>query len=376
MKEDDRGYGFSILFPEWLISAATLIGGPITGFLLIHKNFLELRDYAAARRALVIGYPAILAYYALVSWISYRFYGMEFAGYAKIIPPVALQAVIVFSQRDKLMEFLAGGALRQSVFSAGKYVLYGSLVEAALCGAAVRMLPNMRGEKTVTGASHHELYYSGMDEKEAAALADDLVSVDHFAGPRQVFLRAEKEANGYRLFFPIKRSAIGDLESLSYYSLLLEDLEALHGKPMRGCFMDNAYALKDTVCFDKAAVPRLAFARNRKLAASKEVLAKVEEETDYFIALFEEASGKKKQVISFERVPTLYIFAANGIGFPAPDHLTHKVIESYGGEENAELALRILGNAFRGIEWRKADNLWLEYLPVLRQVRRNLESML
>lgn len=368
-------YGFSKLFTELKITLACLLGGPIAGFILLQKNFLELREYDKARKTLVFVIAAILLYYPLLYWLTYRYYGMDFPAYAKLIPPVLVEGALILYQRARLSEFLRGGAVRESLFASTKYNLAGLVLEAAFFVAAQNLLPNMRGDKVRQGAGRHELFFQGMDRKEAQDLASTLEALGHLKGPRQVYLKAVKDDGQLTLLFPADRRNWSDLEAIAYHSLLLDDLERLGVPEAQGCFFRDAYGLQDTACFRKDAVGLLDPIRNRRVEDKQEVLAKVRAEIDFFRALFDEAHRKRKTWVNYSRVPTLFIFASNGIATVNPGQLPEALAEAYGSRENAVLGVRILAYSFQGLQWPQGDSAFRQYVEALDLVKANLEKV-
>lgn len=372
----EQSYGFSKLFTEFKISLATLFGGPIAGFFMVQRNFLELREFDKARKTLVFGTLAILVYYPLLYWLTYRFFGLDLPTYAKILPPVLLEAVILLYQKDKLAEFLRGGAVRESLFASAKFILVGLVLEGAFFLAAIRFLPNMQGDKVVKGLNRHELYYQGMDEKAALELASTLESLGHLKGTSQVHLKAVREGGSLTLLFPRPRQDWRDLEVLAYHSMLLDDLERLGVVGAKGCFFEDAYnSLRDVECFTKEAVPLLNPIRDRTVANKLEVLSKVRGEIEFFRALFEEAQMKGKRHVRWERVPTLFIFASNGMGTVDPGNMPEALAEAYGSRENAIQGVRILAYSFQGLKWPDGDSMYLQYMEALDRLKANLEKV-
>ncbi len=370
----EKSYGFSKLFTEAKLSLATLVGGPIAGLFILHRNFLELREFDKARRTLIFGSFAILAYYPILYWLTYRYLGKDLPAYAKIIPPLFLEAAFIAYQKENLSEFLDGGAVRQSLFSAGRFILAGLMLEGLFYGASLQLTPNMRGDKVVLGPNHHELYYEGMDEQDAMELAASLVSMDHLTGPRQVFLKAVRSGGKLTLLFPEARDW-NDLEVLADYSMLLDDLERVGTQPALGCFFHDSYSMADTSCFGKESIPLLDPIRNRKVEGRLDVLAKVRGEVRFFRALFEEADRKKKNYVRYARIPALLIFASNGMATVNPQAIPEGLADAYGSRDNAILGVRILAYAFQGLKWPAGDNLYLQYIEALDRLQGNLEKV-
>ncbi|MBW8889293.1 MAG: hypothetical protein JF616_16180 [Fibrobacteres bacterium] len=369
-----RSYGFSKLFTEAKLSLATLAGGPIAGLFIVHRNFLELQEFDRARRTLISGTLAILAYYPFLYWLTYRYFGKDLPAYAKLFPPFLLEMAFIAYQKEQITEFLDGGAVRESLFAASRFILAGLMLEALFYGAALMLMPDMRGEKVIVGKNHHELYYEGMDKNEAMDLASTLESMDYLKGYRRMFAKAIRTQEGIILLFPEARDW-KDLEVLADYSMLLDDMERQGSQSIRGCFFHDPYSLADTACFGKDAVPLLAPLRNRKLEGRLDVLAKVRGEVVFFRALFEEANRKQKSHVEYERIPTLLIFASNGIATINPGRIPDGLAEAYGSRENARLGIRILAYAFQGLRWPKGDNIYLQNMEILDRLQANLEKV-
>lgn len=371
----DPAFEIASLYSGLQISLATSLGGPITGLILVQKNFLELREFVKARHTLFFGSGLILAYYAALALLSFRFYGLSFLGYTILIPPLILESILLVFQRGKIRRFMAGGAARKPFPAAGKYVLFGLVAQGVLVFLAGAALPSMRGPKIKVGLLHHEVYYQDLDPGEVLHLAQRLELLGYLRGPNRIHLKLQKWKTGARLFFPVERAAADDLETLAYYSALIRELNVLEGRKFRGCFADDPYRLRDTLCFGEAGATLLIPIWNNLLPDSKAVLAKVEAETDFFIALFSEAEAKAKPHVTWERIPTIYGFAGNGVGTANYNAIEDALVHSYGNRENAELAIRILGNAFHGIKPTEEKSVYRLYLEILRQVRKNLELM-
>ena len=353
----------------------TALGGPIAGLILFHKNFLELRAFDRARKVLFLGMIAALGYYAVLAWLSFRFFGLEWLPWAKLIPPFVLEGVLLASQRTSLREFLAGGAGRRPLASVGKYALYGMIMEACLTGAISRAMPHMGGPKVTLGPAHHELYYHGTDGADAVRIGQYLELCGYLGAPPRKYVAAARDGETWRLYFPFKRAAAGDLETLARHAILLHEMRRLEGRAWRGCFADDPYRLRDTLCFGEAASPLLAPLWETRYPDRQSLHARVVAETEFFLALFGEAQARDKRQITWEGLPTVYSFYANGVGAREPDGLDDALAASYGGRENAELAAAILGNAFGGI---KVDTAWHGYalqIGILRDIRKNLAIM-
>jgi hypothetical protein len=371
----DRHYSIHRLYSELQIAFGTFLGGPIAGFIMLQRNFLELREFRKAQTALAFGIIAILVWYPLLYWLSYRFYGLSLPAYAKIVPPALVETVFILHQRSSLSRFLSGGAGRASFLTLLKCASAGFILEAAFLTSAHFLLPNMRGEKVTVGSARHELYFRGMGEAEARSLAGTLESLGHLAGQRRNFMLAEREPERIRLLFPSVESAWDDLENLAYHTMLLDDLGRMGHRNALGCFFHEPYGMRDTVCFGAASVPLLARIRDRNIGGKLDILARVRAEIAFFQALFDEAQHKGKSAVTWSRVPTLFVFASNGIGTVPSDRIPEAVAESYGTFENAEQGIRILAYAFQGLEWRSGEDHLAQHVRLLGELEVNLGKL-
>jgi hypothetical protein len=117
------------------------------------------------------------------------------------------------------------------------------------------------------------------------------------------------------------------------------------------------------------------FGFSKLFTEAKLSLAKVRAEVHFFRALFEEANRKRKRYVGYARIPTLLIFASNGIATVDPGNLPDGLAEAYGNRENAILGTRILAYAFQGLKWPKGDNIYSQYMEALDLLQGNLEKV-
>jgi len=308
--------------------------------------------------------------------------------YSEKIPhyfiPAAYTGIIAF-----LLEKLQGKLIKDHITRDGGVHSGWRAAKIGLVGLCITLIfifgysfalssfsPEMEGKVINLKELRGKVFYDGLSDEEATEIANTLKKLDYFDPNEAVFLKIEKQNDGYRFLIPMPKKAWTSPELLGFLLVKKAELEDLYPTKQISIFLfEDGFRGREKTLIDYKGSYLYSWVKHPLSPESDSlILQRLIIQLSFWKAFFEFGISNNEAYMSWGGIPTPIRFASNGIGAMDQDRISQNWIYTFYDKESALKAYNWLNFSFHGLHWEENKLVYKSYISALNGMISNLKG--
>ncbi len=234
--EKDYKYKDKTFFSEKAIAVAMYIGGPLAVGLLLRQNYNMMEKQDKAKLSLFGGVFAMLVFigFSLFWEIDDRLVSRIL----RIIPSILTYYLVIYLMGKQLkIHRKLGYKLRRWYETLG-HSLFAMIVVILIVVGLAMFMPPMDDDYIRVGEFNSYMFYDeSLNQEELDLFKEALLKAGIFNQSEEIYVKVDKDENGYRLMIPVDSEYWSDLEIIEYLKVLKTFLNSNYFNEGIGIYM-------------------------------------------------------------------------------------------------------------------------------------------